>query len=138
EFVYFLQGKDAYNLYEYGMVGVNVGEERSVGLYTFEASYHGPKGGLNANSWTGIFNSYSGGVGAIGGSYFWSNQRGWPELYPGTWGGSIAWDGFSISGAIPVAGLRPSPLLPSENVGFKWSATDYWLTSPTPLIGAAH
>jgi RHS repeat-associated protein len=130
EFVYFLKGNYANQLFGYSKVGVNLGEEVSAGIYGFEATFNGENSAITPQSWEGIFNSWSAGGGEISGGYFWSNSNGSIEFLPGTWlgmGSPIAWEGVTVSGAIP--GIP----LPEVKIGFKWSAQDYQLLSPLPV-----
>jgi hypothetical protein len=56
--------------------------------------------------------------GVLGGSYFWSNQKNRPEIYPGQLGGEVVWQGFSVTCTIPVA--------TGTKIGAKWSAINYY------------
>ena len=70
EYVYFLNGTYKNNLYAYYKGGFNVGEEASAGAYVFAASFMNGTAGISPESWTGWFNSYSGGAGEAGLSLF--------------------------------------------------------------------
>ncbi len=112
EYVYFLGGKDEGKLFGYDKTGTNIGVEGTLGISAFGAWFAGGKdniGSFSSTGWTGIFNSYSGGTGAVGGSYFWSNVDNVVEFYPESagvgwnWGGKTIWQGASIKGTVPVA-----------------------------------
>jgi RHS repeat-associated protein len=119
EWVYFLNGPDAENLFRFGKIGGNLGFEGGAGIYGFFAynNLNDPKQ-ITAKSWEGVSNSYSGGYGNISGGYFWGNKQGTAELFPGH-KGKTAWEGWHIMGGFS----------PGYKFGAKWSSAKYTLLS---------
>ena len=118
EYVFYLDGKDAGELWGYWKLGANVGLEGAVGSYAFAAAYLQDTKEITHESWFGWFYGLSGGWGA-GGALFWSNEHSIEELYPYQMEDPV-WLGAAYVGPSVV------PVLEAAKFGGKWSATWYF------------
>ena len=122
EGVHFTKGPHSGEIHYYNRGGNNVGVEVSAGGYLAEAYYNGNEKDITPKSYNGIFNSYSGGVGAIGVGYFWANSN---NKISGIKGlrGKVTWYGYSVTGAMSGGYL----------LGAKWSYSNYQLLTESDL-----
>jgi len=120
EFVYYLTGKNLGQLYMYDKFGGNLGMEASAGVYGFAAWTSDKPENVNADTWLGMFNSYSLGYDRLSGGYFWGAQSGRSQLWPGQNGEKPYWQGVQISAA-----LISINMIPKVSWGAKWSSQKY-------------